>query len=369
MKKYPLLYVFIILLFLITIFDLLSPEKIFSELENRKLASKVKFTVEGAINGSFSKKYEEYTNDQFIGRDLWIDLKSRSEFLLGRVENNGVIYGKDNYLFDKFDTLDRERVVTNTKALNVFIKNAEDLGSDISVMIVPSSYEVYKELLPEGAPLVNQEEEIKNIYNNIEGGRKLDVLKLFQENKEHQLYYKTDHHWKINGVYLAYKDYIEEIGEKPVNLNEFNKNEIDNFYGTFFSKAKPFKGESDILTYYDISNIKMQIGAEVYDTLYDLSYLNTRDKYSIFLRGNNPLTIIKNEELNNGKRLLVVKDSFANSMVPFLTQNFEEIHVVDLRAFMPALSQYIKDEKFDNILVLYNFMNFSKDTNLIKFKF
>ena len=349
MKKYPLLYAFIVLLFLITILDIISPEKSFSELENRKLASKVKFTVEGAVNGSFSKKYEEYTNDQFIGRDLWIDLKSRSEFLLGKIENNGVIYGKNNYLFDKFDTLDRERVVTNTKALNVFIKNAEDLGSDISVMIVPSSYEVYKEMLPEGAPLINQEEEIKLIYEELDSGRNLDILKIFQENNDKELYYKTDHHWNINGVYLAYKEYIESIGEMPISLSELKRNEIYDFYGTFFSKAKPFNGESDILTYYDIPNIEMQIGSETYDSLYDLSYLNARDKYSIFLRGNNPLTIIKNKELNNGKKLLVIKDSFANSMVPFLTQNFEEIHVVDLRAFMPELFQYVKNEKFDNI--------------------
>ncbi|WP_040193111.1 DHHW family protein [Clostridium culturomicium] len=369
MKKYPLLYAFIVLLFLLTIFDLINPEKIYSELENRKLASKVKFTVEGAINGSFSKKYEEYINDQFIGRDLWIDLKSRSEYVLGKIENNGVIYGKNNYLFDKFDALDTDRVITNINALNIFIKNAEELGSDVSVMIVPSSYEVYKEMLPEEAPLINQEEEIKFIYNELDGGRKLNIVKLFQENKENQLYYKTDHHWNINGAYLAYKDYIEEIGEKPINLNELKENNVDNFYGTFFSKAKPFKLEPDVLTYYDISNIEMKIGAETYDSLYDFSYLNARDKYSIFLRGNNPLTIIKNRDLNNGKKLLVIKDSFANSMVPFLTQNFEEIHVIDLRAFMPQLSNYISEEKFNNILVLYNFMNFSKDTNLIKFKF
>lgn len=369
MKKNPLLYVFIGVLFLLTILDLLSPEKTFSELENRNLAPKVKFTFAGAINGTFTKKYEEYINDQFIGRDLWIDLKSRSEYVLGKIENNDVIYGKDNYLFDKFDVLDKDRLNTNINALDIFINNAKAVNSDVSLMIVPSSYQVYKEKLPEGAPLIDQEKEIEYIYSKLENGTEIDVLSLFNKNKEEGLYYKTDHHWNINGVYLAYKKYIETIGDEIIDLKSLKENTVEDFYGTFFSKAKPFKGEPDALTYYDIPNIEMSIGDEKFHSLYDLSYLNVRDKYSIYLRGNNPLTIIKNKELKNGKKLLVIKDSFANSMVPFLTQNYEEIHVVDLRAFMLNLSDYIKKEKFDNILVLYNFMNFAKDTNLIKFKF
>lgn len=369
MKKNPLFYSFIILMFLLTFFDLASPEKSFSELENRRLATKVKFTIEGLIDGTFTRKYEEYTNDQFIGRDMWIDLKSRSEYVLGKIENNDIIYGKDNYLFDKFDVLDEKRLSNNINALNIFMKNAKATGSDVSVMIVPSSYEVYKEKLPDGAPLINQQEEIQKIYNELESGRTIDILNSLKSNKDQELYYKTDHHWNIKGAYLAYEKYIEATGEVPINLSELKENNIENFYGTFFSKAKPFNGEPDVLTYYDIPDIEMSIGAEKYDSLYDFSYLKARDKYSIYLRGNNPLTIIKNNSLNNGKKLLVIKDSFANSMVPFLTQNYEEIQIVDLRAFMPKLSDYVKEEKFDDILVLYNFMNFAKDSNLIKFKF
>lgn len=369
MRKNPLLYIFGFIIFLLTFLDVITPEKLFSEVENRNLARKVKFTFQGVVSGNFTKKYEEYINDQFIGRDVWIDLKSRSEYALGKIENNDVIYGSDNYLFDKFDSLNRETVEKNLEALNIFINNAEKIGSDVSLMIVPSSYEIYKELLPTGAPLVNQEVEIKNIYDKISGGKVLDILNLFKQNKEMGLYYKTDHHWNINGAYLAYKEFIKAIGEEPVSLTDLKENKVEDFYGTFFSKAKPFNGEADTLSYYDIENVEMTIGEEVYSNLYDFSYLTARDKYSIYLRGNNPLTIIKNNALTNGKKLLVIKDSFANSLVPFLTQNYEEIHVIDLRAFAPKLSEYIEKERFDNILVLYNFMNFSKDANLIKFKF
>lgn len=368
MKKNPLLYSFFIMVLALTIIDLVIPDRSFSELENRKLASKVKFTVEGLIDGSYTKKYEEYTNDQFIGRDAWIDIKSRSEYVLGKVENNGVIYGKEDYLFDKFNEVDEERVSTNTNALNEFIINSEGIGSDVSVMIVPSSYEVYGDELPVGAQLIKQGEKINKVYGEVKGGRKLDILGVMKKNKEQQIYYKTDHHWNIKGAYLAYEEYIKTIDEAPVDLNSLKGNNVTDFYGTFFSKAKPFNGVADVLTYYDIDGLEMTIGEKEYDNLYDFSYLESRDKYSIYLRGNNPLTIIRNKNLNNGKKLLVIKDSFANSMVPFLTQNFEEVHVIDLRSFMPKLNNYVKEQEFDNILVLYNFINFVRDTNLIKLK-
>ena len=141
------------------------------------------------------------------------------------------------------------------------------------------------------------------------------------------------------------------------------------FYGTYFSKAKPFNIKGDILTYFELKNITMDIGENHYNTIYDFSKIENRDKYSLFLNGNNGLTVIKNNNLNNGKRILVIKDSFANSFIPFLTYNYEEIHVIDLRHYVYDLSKYIDQNNFDNILVLYNFINLCTDNNLIKIKY
>ncbi|MEG2290961.1 MAG: hypothetical protein RSC24_13385, partial [Clostridium sp.] len=165
MKKNPLIYIFLIIIFSLSILDIIIPDKKFSELENRNLRGKVSLTIKSFLDGSFSKKYEEYVNDQFIGRDYWINLKSRSEYVLGKLENNNIIYGKDGYLFEKFTLLDENRLKVNTDAINTFIKS---VNKKVSLMIVPNSYEIYNEKVPKGAPIVKQEEFINELYENVD---------------------------------------------------------------------------------------------------------------------------------------------------------------------------------------------------------
>lgn len=365
MKKNPLLYTFFIFLLVVTAIDIFKGDRKFSELENRNLRGKVEFSLEKYFDGSYPKKYEKYMSDQFILRDGWIDLKSRSEYLLGKLENNNILYGKDEYLFEKFTVIDNERVNKNIDSINKLIENS---NVPVSILIAPNSYEVYKDKLPINAPVVNQSYEINRIYNDINGGNKINIINNFKNNNKDSLYYRTDHHWTTKGAYLAYKDFIESIGNKAINLDYYSENEVEGFYGTYFSKAKPFNVSPDKLSYYDFSGITMKIEDKVYDSLYDYSKLDIRDKYSLFLYGNNPLTIINNSNLKNGKKLVVFKDSYANSMIPFLTQNFEEIHVIDLRSFSKPISDYVNNNDFDNVLVLYNFINFTRDANIIKLK-
>lgn len=365
MKKNPLLYIFFIILFSVSILDIIIPDKKFSELENRNLKTKVTFTLKSFIDGSFSKKYEEYINDQFVGRDYWINLKSRSEYALGKLENNNIIYGNDGYLFEKFTSLDENRLRVNEEAINTFLKNTNE---NVSLMIVPNSYEIYEEKLPKGAPLVNQEEIINKLYDRTINSNNINLFDIMSSNKDKYIYYKTDHHWTTYGAYLAYCEFIKSVGEIPVELGDIKEIEVEGFYGTYFSKAKPFNVEADILSYYDFENITMEIDGIEYSGLYDYSQKDLRDKYSLFLRGNNSLTIIKNKENLNGKKLLVFKDSYANSLIPFLTANYEEIHVIDLRSFMIKISDYIEVNDFDDILIIYNFINLTRDANILKIK-
>lgn len=366
MKKNYLLYSFISIVLVMMIIGLVSNDKEFSELENRNLKTNVKFSFKNFLNGSFQEDYEKYINDQFPLRDSWISLKAISEYALGKVENNGIIYGKNGELFEKFDTLNEERFKNNVMAIKNF---GEKHNGRVSLMIVPNSYEIYKESLIEGAPQIMQEEIINEIYKYSLYTNNIDIMKSLINNKDKYIYYKTDHHWTSYGAYLAYCGFINSINESKVDINTLNKIDLYDFYGTYFSKAKPFNIKGDILTYFELKNITMDIGENHYNTIYDFSKIENRDKYSLFLNGNNGLTVIKNNNLNNGKRILVIKDSFANSFIPFLTYNYEEIHVIDLRHYVYDLSKYIDQNNFDNILVLYNFINLCTDNNLIKIKY
>lgn len=367
MKKKYLLYAFTIIILAFTIISFFLEDKVFSDLENRNLKTSVKFTFDRFISGEFQSDYETYINDQFPLRDKWISLKAIGETALAKVENNNIILGKSGKLFEKFNSYDSERLDKNIEAVNILGEKYKD---KVTVMIAPNSYEIYKEYLPKGTSLVKQEELIYNIYSRLTNTENLDVYQELLHHKDEYIYYNTDHHWTTYGAYLAYCQFIKAQGIDPVNLGSLSKVDLKGFYGTYFSKAKPINIKSDILTYYEFDNRTLQLSEEdIYDSLYDYSKVELRDKYSVFLRGNNPITIIKNNNLSNGKKLLVIKDSYANSLVPFLTEDYEEIHVIDLRSYAPRLSNYIDENNFDDIFILYNLKNFVTDNYVVKCKF
>ena len=142
MKKNYLLYSFIIVVIVLTIVSLIKNDKKFSELENRNLKTNVTFSIKKFLDGSFQEDYEEYINDQFPLRDKWISLKSINEYILGKIENNGIIYGSNGELFEKFNSLNEEKLKNNVEVINNF---AEKYHDKVSLMIVPNSYEIYKE--------------------------------------------------------------------------------------------------------------------------------------------------------------------------------------------------------------------------------
>ena len=99
--------------------------------------------------------------------------------------------------------------------------------------------------------------------------------------------------------------------------------------------------------------------------LYDESYLARKNKYAYFLGGNQPLCVVRSEKPGAEGKLLLVRDSYADSLTPFLTERFAEIHLIDLRYYKMSAAQYIEDNGIDMALVLYSVPNFVSDSNLV----
>ena len=116
----------------------------------------------------------------------------------------------------------------------------------------------------------------------------------------------------------------------------------------------------------------VNIDGAAYEGMYDTSKLAVRDKYASFLWGNHGLTkIVSNSDAEDPTRVLVIKDSYGNSFAPFLTQNFDEVWVVDLRHVfsLSAVLEQAGEEPFDDVLLMYNCMNFMQDTNIAKLRY
>jgi hypothetical protein len=160
------------------------------------------------------------------------------------------------------------------------------------------------------------------------------------------------------------------MGFIPHNLGNFYAENYNNFLGTLFSKTLNNSITPDVITIYKpLSNapeITVTIGETEYNSLYFREYLNTKDKYSVFLSINAPVIEIKSELSASNRRLLMFKDSYANCLIPFLTNNFNEITVIDLRFVNQPYSEFLNIEDYDSVLFLYNVMTFSECISIVK---
>ncbi|MBU3129380.1 hypothetical protein LGL55_06210 [Clostridium tagluense] len=374
-KKYNRIYIksltliFLLFIFSVMILNIIVPSKDFSEEENRKLKNKPKFTINNLLHNKFTSKYEKYISDQFILRNFWINVKSRTEILTGKKENNDVYLGDNNYLIAKFKKPSKEDLAEKLKAINIFSHDNKELSKYI--MLVPNKVEVLKDKLPAFAPVENQLQYINKFYSGLDKDIKsINVFDTLNKNKDKYIYYKTDHHWTTDGAYYAYLEFCKSSGITPKDISDYDINEVNNkFYGTLYSRAGVKNVDSDIINVY-LPKTHEDILVNYIDekkkstSLFNSSSLNTKDKYSVFLWGNHP--IIKTSTMNlNNKNLLVIKDSYANCFIPFLTSHFSEIIVVDLRYYSDDVNTLIKDYNITDVLMLYNTNTFFEDESIL----
>ena len=218
---------------------------------------------------------------------------------------------------------------------------------------------------------MDEEARINEAAHVVQGGHFINVLPALYDHKDEYLYYRTDHHWTTLGAYYAYEAFCKELGLTPFDRSTHTVETAEDFYGTHYSKARTWNAEPDTITWYDLQN-KLTIwnvtgpgqptdGTET--GLYDTAKLDVYDKYAMFLHGNNGLSRVEGD--GTGK-ILVIKDSYANSFVPYLTANYGAIDVVDFRNYNYGLDQLIADNDYDAILVLYSYSSFTSDPYLYR---
>ncbi len=368
--KYSNTVLFLLLIFGLTIASFLSKDRGFSESENRVLASKPTFTWASLFDGSYIRDYETYVTDQFILRDSWIGLKTYTELALLKKDINGVYFGKDDYLIEKVEDADvkQEQLEKNTKRLEAFMKKYEEmLGKDhVYAMIAPTAFEILSEKLPPFATGFDQGAYLDRLSSSL-GDNFIDLRDTLNAHDNEYIFYRTDHHWTVNGAYYAYVEWAKAMGFTPMTKDEFDIKVVsDDFLGTIYSKVN-VNVPADVMEIYD-TNFKYQVeynmDRKIKDTLYEFSHLDTKDKYSMYMNGNNALVEI-NTENTNGKKLLIIKDSYAHCFAPFAVNHFETTYMVDLRYLNMPISKLIQDYGITDVLVLYNVNSFIKDTNLL----
>ena len=360
------------LLFMITF--VLLDKKEFSENENRYLAKFPAFDMGKIRSGEFMEGLESYTADHFPFRDFFMGVKTQTEMLAGKKEINDIYIAEDGFLIEEYQKPENTERIGNI--LKTFAGELEGEELEIRLMLVPTAVYVYEDKLPDYAPRRNQMETAEQIYE-ISGIERIDCsedLLTWQASGEKrysgegELYYRTDHHWTTLGAYVGYTAFCREMGLEAVSLEEMDSRiAAEDFRGTVYSKAGDYTRKGDVITTYtnplDHLTVKYMDTDETSDSLYNPEYAGVKDKYSLFLDNLHSLIEIENETADSDRELVLVKDSYANSMVPFLVRHYKKIYVFDTRYYKQGVSEFVKEYPgVTDVLILYN-MN-TLDTDL-----
>ncbi|RUS45047.1 DHHW family protein [Cohnella sp. AR92] len=375
---------FVALLFGMSVLLLLLPKKSFSETENRLLQGLPELSWEAIKDKEFSKDAESYVTDHFPWRDKWVALKSEAEQLRLQQENNGIYKDKDGYLFEKFEEPAWEKVASYAEAVRKFAESHSD--AKISFLLAPTSVGLYPERLPWLASSYS-EEKVNDFIGSIvsesgtdsgTGSRSVSFLNGFDFLKPaagEDLYYRTDHHWTTRGAYLAYAAFARSMGWSVKPESDFDIRTVtDSFLGSFhtksqFSGAKPDTIEQYVPKKPAASEMTVADDGTKMEGLYAESYLSKKDKYSYFLGGVHALSEIRTElapEDVSLDKLLVVKDSYAHSVLPFLALHVPDIHVIDIRYYNGSIADYMAENDIENVLLLFNTATFVSTPELLK---
>lgn len=353
------------------------PVKEYSDMENRRLAAKPEFSLKRFFNGKYQKKYEKYLGDQFTARDKWVDISGRFQVLSGKKDINGVYIGKDGYLLDGADEMnyDKEQADENVTYLSSFLNDVADMygKENVSCLIIPQKIEVLSDKLPDFAAVPEYNGIIKKLKGKIKYKNILidNLADVFSDHADEYIYYRTDHHWTTLGAYYAYKRLMEQTNwTNPHQLDYYKREKVfTDFYGTTYNKVH-IKTEPDIVelfhSLYDENvYVNMDDGEIESDSLYFAEEAkNSFNRYNVFLL-KNTFKIEIDTEADTCKTLLLLKDSFANCLVPFLTEYYDKIIMIDYRYGKTRIGDIMNEyPDISNVLVAFNIEKFIQNTDL-----
>lgn len=358
--------IFMVLLLGLAGKEALSHQRTYSPVEKRELQTRPEISITKVLDGRFQRKYESYLRDQFPGRDHWVSFQTDMELFMGKNEIHNVYIGKNHYLLEHYTEkeFDPQQISKNLQALEKFVGKAKQ-NADVHVMMVPTKSWVLREKLPAFAPHYKEQKFYDALQQKLE---KEDVLisvePVLDAHKEEEIYYRTDHHWTTLGAWYAYEQYTKAVGgdlQRAQGKKKFRCISKD-FYGTTYAKINYARQVDKIEIYEPADKLRVvyNMGEKKTKTLYDVSFLKTADQYSVFTGGNQAVLEITGG-IKNGKTLLLIKDSFANSILPFLAEDYEKLVVVDLRQLNVSGDRLLEMFSPTDILILYNSAQFAQD--------
>lgn len=356
---------FLVILCISLLVNLLTPDQQISQMENRRLVQLPAFSLSALLSEDYYDNLDDWFTDQLVGRNFLIHTSYALKKALGIRKIDNVYLGKDT-LIKKASSPDEDVVEKNTTAISQFSIYTE---LPTTLLLSPTAFQINSDLLPAFAKSDIEQETIDQIGTSLDASvNNVNLISALQEHNQEQLYYKTDHHWTSLGAYYAYCAWMNSLQENPSSLSEYSIYQVsETFQGTLASTAGSFglKDEIDIYVAKDTPDYVVTYGSshEKVASMYQVEALSEKDQYQVFFGGNEALIHI--DTLNdNGKNLLLLKDSYANTLVQFLLPYYQSITLVDPRYYYEDLDTIINSYLISEVMLCFNYEQFVTDDAL-----
>ncbi len=339
------------------------PAKATSEAERRPLAQFPELSTQTISDGKFMTAFENYTLDQFPGRDLFRQLKSLTHYYVLRQKDNNNIYIADGYAA-KLD------YPVNTDALNhaldrlnyVYETYLKAQGSKVYMAVIPDKG--YYLAQANGYPAMDYALLFDTVKARLPFATHIDITDCLRAED----YYFTDTHWRQEALLPTAQKLSAAMGLTAPQAEDFTKTEISRpFYGVYYGQAalpldpEPmYILESQLLKDCQVYNFE----SGKYTPVYDMDKVSGKDPYDVFLSGAQSLLRIENPTTATDKELIIFRDSFGSSITPLLVQDYKTVTLVDIRYLDSRMLGRFLEFNGQDVLFLYSTLVLNTGTTL-----
>lgn len=338
-----------------------------------KKAQKPVLRINAVLDGSYMEDYETYYEERFAGKGIFASLNKSVETMFGKRDSDGIWKGQDGYLLEEIKAPDEKNLKKNLEAINAFSEAYYNVP--VYFMLVPNAANILSDKMPAYHIGRDQDKQFDEIEGQLGAGINwADVRKTLKKHRDEDIYYRTDKNWTSLGARYGYEVLAQAMGLDTSKAPKLEPYVVNNdFSGSLAEKSGYGTNYEDSISIYAPDNPKDNPEVLVTDedkdmksaTLYDISRLEGRDKYSLFLGGDHGMLDIRTTS-ENTERLLVLKDSYANCLIPFLVPFYREIVVIDPALYDGNLQEVMQGKRFTGILFLYSGNSFVTDTSVGK---
>jgi len=371
-------FVFLIMILVFFTLVLLPQDEMASVKENRPLAEMPEITLEKVLSGKFSTEYENYVNDNVSLRSKWVELGMEFEKIRGiNLKNSEKIVDLINGMRlilsrGKIMEVYKEKPDVVQKYIDVLNRYSSDYSgkSDVYLMLVPTQIEFNDSQYSILAD--SQKKTINNIYSSLENVKTVNVYDKLKQHMNEYIYFRTDHHWTQRGGYYGYQALMEAKGEKAFPLEDMTIKKAGAFLGYLYNQANidEYAQYADEIEYleagenYTVRSAGFDNGVpfESQNKMYDIPAIGTGTNYNMFMGGDHQFAQI-DTNIKNGQIALVIKDSYANTVIPLMTNNYEKIIVIDPRSYQGTVESIVDEYDVDDII----FINYTLTATLPNF--